>query len=541
MNVRRRWARAFASLAIGAASFVARGAHAEPVRLLVSVGHKAGLAAERPLKFADTDAARVRDVLVSMGGVEPKNAVVLLEPSAPELFGALDRLKAEAQKRKPEDVTLIFYFSGHGDREAIHLGDSRVSISDLSSRLGQIPAALRIVVTDACRATRDKGMTAESAFPISLGQLPQASGSVWINAASDGEAAQESDELQGAIFTHSWLNGLRGAADANGDARVTLDESFAFAHSQTLLRSAKSSGVLQKPEAVVTLKETAPVVLTQTAARLATVSLPPARDTHYLVYAAGAKSVIASIWGSGDRRTALAVPPGRYIVHRRMAGAGGIAQIAIGQGEERALEGPDFTSASLEALARKGELSDQEPDQVAAAPALRHHELSAGFAAGTSASSGFVQAPNVRYAYSFGRWALAVGGALEMANADGAVSSEKTLTPVGTIAVEPRWTFGRTMLRIGGGLRAGAIVQTMTRKDASEIGRADYPAESKNTAFVWGPEIYVALRLLSAKSETVAGLFVDLEGRGNLSLFQRADSLEVVPAFFAGISAGLRF
>ncbi|AKU99331.1 peptidase C14 caspase catalytic subunit p20 [Labilithrix luteola] len=277
MSVRRSraWAWAFALLATCGVFFVARVAHAEPVRLLVSVGHKDGLAAERPLRYADTDAARVRDVLVSMGGVEPKNAVVLAEPTAPELFGALDRLKAEAQKRKPEDVTLIFYFSGHGDREAIHLGDSRVPIADLSARLAQIPAALRIVVTDACRATRDKGMTAEAAFPISLGQLPQASGSVWLNAASDGEAAQESDELQGAIFTHSWLNGLRGAADANGDSRVTLDESFAFAHSQTLLRSAKSSGVLQKPEAVLTLKETAPVVLTQTVSRLATVSLPP--------------------------------------------------------------------------------------------------------------------------------------------------------------------------------------------------------------------------------------------------------------------------
>src|SRR5690606_26313350 len=121
-----------------------------------------------------------------------------------------------------------------------------------------------------------KGFTADEPFAISAAMLPQASGQVWLHASSDGEAAQESDELQGAIFTHAWLNGLRGAADANGDARVTLDESFAFAHSRTLIRSAKSSGVLQKPEAVVSLREGGPVVLTQTAARMGTLSLPQA-------------------------------------------------------------------------------------------------------------------------------------------------------------------------------------------------------------------------------------------------------------------------
>ena len=140
---------------------------------------------------------------------------------------------ADAKKHPAEDVTIIFYFSGHGDREAIHLGESRVLVSELSARLSQVPAALRIVVTDACRSSREKGMTAEPAFPISLGLLPSARGSVWLNAASDGEAAQESDELQGAIFTHAWLNGLRGAAAANGDARVTLDERSRSASSRS--------------------------------------------------------------------------------------------------------------------------------------------------------------------------------------------------------------------------------------------------------------------------------------------------------------------
>ena len=251
-------------------------------------------------------------------------------------------------------MTLVFYFSGHGDRDAIHLGDDRVLVADITQKLGEIPAGLRIAVTDACRATRDKGFASDEPFAISTAILPQAAGQVWLHASSDGEAAQESDDIQGAIFTNAWLSGLRGAADTNGDARVTLDESFAFAHAQTLIRSSKSSGVVQKPEAVINLREAAPVVITQTAARMGTLSLPAAKDTHFLVYTAGGKTVLSELWSTPDRPLLLNVPPGRYIVQRRLAGAGALATIALSAGEERKVDERDFASSTLEPIAAKG-------------------------------------------------------------------------------------------------------------------------------------------------------------------------------------------
>ena len=237
------------ALALGAVAWVG-AAQAEPVRILVAAGHKLGLAAESPLKYADTDASRVGEVLVGLGGVRAENAIILAEPSKAQLFAAIDRARAVAEKHVPDEVTLVFYFSGHGDRAAIHLGEERVLVTELTTKLGEVPAGLRIAVTDACRTNREKGFVADEPFAISATTTAQATGQVWLHASREGEAAQESDELHGAIFTHAWLNGLRGAADANGDARVTLDESFAFAHSQTLIRSSKSSGVMQKPEPV---------------------------------------------------------------------------------------------------------------------------------------------------------------------------------------------------------------------------------------------------------------------------------------------------
>lgn len=509
----------------------------EPVRLLVSVSHRQGLAAERPLKYADADAARVRDVLVQMGGVKPQDATVLAEPTLTQLDAALDKLKADAKKHAPEDVTLIFYFSGHGDREAIHLGENRVLVSELSARLNQVPAALRIVVTDACRSSREKGMTAEPAFPISLGLLPSARGSVWLNAASDGEAAQESDELQGAIFTHAWLNGLRGAADANGDARVTLDESFAFAHSQTVLRSAKSLGVIQKPEAVMSLTETTPVVLTQTATRQAQVSLPAARDTHYLVYASGAKSVLAEIWGADDRRTALALPAGRYLVHRRMNGQGGLAHLSVGEGEQRNLESSDFAPASLEALARKG--GDENVDSGAEKEKKPvAYDVFGGYTLGTNSRNPLVHGPELGFAYAPSSWWAFTGGlGMQLASRTLTDSTEQTITPLARVGWEPRLHLGRVVLFVNGGARAGMIIQTVKRNDAAQLARGGYATSQTQSAFTFGPELRAGARVGFLGDR----LFATLAASGDLGLFQESGAEKAIPTVGGLLALGGSF
>jgi hypothetical protein len=529
----RKW---LARAALGLASVVfASAANAEPVRILVAAGSQRGLAAERPLKFAHTDATRVREVMVGQGGVRTEHATVLMEPSRAQLFAALELAKAEAQKHTAGEVTLVFYFSGHGDREALHLGDERVLLTDIQSKLNEVPAGLRIVVTDACRATRDKGFSAEAPFAISVTTIPQATGSVWLHASSDGEAAQESDELQGAIFTHSWLNGLRGAADANGDSRVTLEESFAFAHSQTLIRSAKSSGVLQKPEAVVSLREASPVVLTQAYAKLGTLSLPSAKDTHFLVYQAGSKSVIAELWGSGDRRTALSLAPGRYIVQRRVAGNGGAAQIAIGEGEARSVEERDFAPASLEALARKGgELGE-----------VTKHEVAVGYDLGQNARSGFLHGP--RAAYSYAPWpslAFTGGASLELSDVSAVQRDERMRAGFVRFGVEPRLRLGVFTVRAGLGGRAGVLWQTLAKKDLFAPLVPTAAQETTNAAFGFGPEVYAALRLgtRSGTNESLeAGYFVDIGGTGSALFFREESAMKTMLGGAVMSSLGAQF
>lgn len=495
----------------------ATAASAEPVRLLIAAGSQKGLAAERPLKFAHADAARVRDIFVRYGSMRPRDAEVLREPSRAELASAFARAQAEAARHKPDEVTIVFYFSGHGDREAIHLGDERVLLSDVQAELAKVPAALRIVVTDACRTTREKGFTAEEPFAISLGASPQASGSVWLHASSDGESAQESDELEGAIFTHAWLNGLRGAADANGDARVTLDESFAFAHAQTMIRSSKSSGVLQKPEAIVNLRELAPVVLTETSPRLSAFSLPTGRDVHYLVYTAGATSVLAELWGAPERRTAFHVPAGRYVVFRRVAGQGGAAHIELANGEERALAPSDFAPVSLDVIAQKG------------GDAVHPHEVDAAFEIGTSKRFGLSEGARLGYSYALTpTFALTLGAGVAASSPRGSANQEHVVGGTARIGAELRFPLARNVSFLAGaGAHAGVLWQTVVRADASIVELDGYAAQRTERAFTAGPEVLAGLRLATDATGKRA-LFGELTLGGRASLLQQDGVIHTV-------------
>lgn len=64
---------------------------------------------------------------------------------------------------------------------------------------------------------------------------------------SADEAAQESDRIGGSFFTHALVSGMRGAADASGDGKITLTEAYRFAFEETLQRTAQTQFGSQHP------------------------------------------------------------------------------------------------------------------------------------------------------------------------------------------------------------------------------------------------------------------------------------------------------
>jgi hypothetical protein len=503
---------------------VAASARAEPLRVLVAAGSGVGVEGEQPLRHAREDAKRVADVFVSVGGVRQENAIVVDEPTPSTLAAAFQRARAIALAHRPEEVTLLFYFSGHGDAQAIHAGEHAVPLAEIAAKMGEVPAALKLAIVDACRnvRTRPKGVSAEAPFAISL-QAPAATGAVWLHASADGEAAQESDDLGGAIFTHYWVAGLRGAADANGDGRVTLSESYDFAYNQTLYRSSRGSGTLQRPAASFALKEAYPLVLTTTLATSA-LKLPRSADAQYLVYALGSHTIAAEAWGSPERAITVAVPPGRYVVQRRAPGANGAIELALGKGEAKDLSSADFRPFAEETLAQKG-------GEVI----VRPHELELGYGAGSSALYTFGQSLRWRYAYRFDAWAVSLGSEAGL-GADTTPAEDVHVTWIGGSArFERRAMLGDIALRLGLGPRATLVAQRLDRSDAAQVALGGYPTRQSFHALAWGGDLALGARLSLGKGFSLGA---DVEG---WLLFADAGGVRGYPGITGAMVAGFSF
>ena len=93
-----------------------------------------------------------------------------------------------------------------------------------------------------------------------------ARGHAFLTASSADEAAQESDRIGAAFFTHYLVSGLRGAADANRNGHVTLHEAYQFAYHETLRRTERTAAGPQHPRYDFQLAGTGDFVMTDLSA-----------------------------------------------------------------------------------------------------------------------------------------------------------------------------------------------------------------------------------------------------------------------------------
>ena len=514
--------------AVLTASVAASGpAHADPIRILVAASHARGAPGELALHHAAADVDQVERVLTSLGDFSREDVIRLVDPTLTELDAAFDHARALAATHAPGEVTFLFYFSGHGDRDRIHLGAEVVAMTDIAARARAVPAALRLLVTDACRnfPTRSKGVTTEPGFAIANPTASPADGVVWLFASGEGEPAQESDELEGAIFTHYWVNSLRGAGDVNGDGRVTLAESYDFAYGQTLLRSARSSGVLQHPAAVFDLREAAPIVLTRTFASNTLLRFPQAADTHYLVYSLGSRAVLGEIWGSADREAVFALAPGRYLVQRRSSAGSGGLELSLSAGEARTLRASEFRAAPEEQLASKGGTF-----------VVRPHEIGVELAAGATRLSSYGGAVEVRYAYHWDDWALSLGVGGGYGLQSTSAENVKLTSLGGDVVFERRWRVGPLGLGLGVGAEGDVFWQSLERKDAARVAAAGYPTTQYYAGFAPGPMAMLHMRLPLGQSP-----WVEASAQGGVLFPSFGDSLGELWTARFGVGAGLDF
>jgi hypothetical protein len=339
-------------------------------RFLVAVGNGVGLADEEPLRFAQLDAERFRDVFVDLGAVSGARASVITDGGIHALELALARLHGQVEEavRLGERVDVLFYLSSHGDAESVHLDGERYPLATLEQRLKQLPATATLLVLDSCRvritsSDRDKGAVRGPAFDVTVQRELAPQGFVTLYAARDGEAAQESDALQGAYFTHHLVVGLRGAADFDADKKVTLAEAWRHAHQTTLARSHATASA-QHPEMNQALTGEAELVLVDLARADATLRVPAHVQGALLLLDVQSGRVLFEVDKAAGRAFDIAMPARLVRAQLRASARPDVVQIGdvdLRLGGQHTLDDAALTEQPLVVAMNKGLAHDLTP------------------------------------------------------------------------------------------------------------------------------------------------------------------------------------
>jgi hypothetical protein len=341
-------------------------ARAEVKRVALIMAHHRGAQGETELLYAHEDARRLAEVLRRHGGFRAEDVVVLLEGTAEEARTALialnDRVRQAVQGRGQaagDDVLLVVYYSGHADQDALHLGESRLSVRELRMLVSGSAARFRILILDACRsggATRGKGGRPAPAFALELDDRLEAEGMAVIAATAADEDAQESDRLRGSIFSHHLISGLLGAADASGDGRVSLGEAYSYAYDQTVKASSRTLAGTQHPSYEFDTRGQGDPVLTDLAmSRADQALLVFDRPGDFLVLEGDQDGPVVAEVGVPGRGRRLALRPGRYFLRERAPGEIHEGTLALAPGQIFAVSGWSYTRLAYARQVRKGE------------------------------------------------------------------------------------------------------------------------------------------------------------------------------------------
>ena len=247
----------FAALASFLVVFLATAiASAKDVRLAIVVGNNGSATLGRAeLRYADDDAAKYA-ALFATGTPEdvellarfdadtarlfPAQAKKAVAPTRVAMDAAIARMaaRAKAAQEHGDSVVFTFVFAGHGDVEEgrgfLELEDGRFFREDLESLLTKIPAARAHVLLDACNSVymlvaRKPGGTRfttpeeiERSMAARLAHV-----GTFVSTSADAQVYEWS-RIESGVFSHSLRSGLSGAADLDGDGRVTYAELRAF-------------------------------------------------------------------------------------------------------------------------------------------------------------------------------------------------------------------------------------------------------------------------------------------------------------------------
>lgn len=316
---------AFASAIVALAPSAARADEAaapvttvpHPYAYGILVGSNPGGPGQQTLRYAEDDARRMADVLSQLGRYGKADMRVLVRPDQARVFATIDEIgtKLREHQQKGEQAVLVFYYSGHAKANAFNLGGSELAITALRDKLQKLPTTLTLIVLDACQSgqfARTKGTEAAADFSFNSVSRLTTKGIAVMASSSAQELSQESDELKSSYFTHHLVVGLRGAADADGDGRVSVDEAYRYAYRRTLAATAQTQVGSQHVTLETDLAGQGDVPVTYPSDARSQLELPGPLDARVLVQHKASGNVVAEVHKAAGAPLRLAFVAGAY-------------------------------------------------------------------------------------------------------------------------------------------------------------------------------------------------------------------------------------
>jgi formylglycine-generating enzyme required for sulfatase activity len=214
-----------------------------------------------PLKYSCADVIRFRDALVQ-AGVKEENIVVMHDgeprlparylPEAKKIREELALLLAQLEK----DDSLIVALAGHGvqfegeRRSYFCPADARlaeretlIALDEIYQQIDECAATRKLLLVDACRNDPQSELS-RSRPTVKLESVtrpqdePVPQGIIALFSCREGQRSFEHPDLKHGLFFHSILEGWQGAADADRNGKLTLDELAVYSKvkTQTLAR-----------------------------------------------------------------------------------------------------------------------------------------------------------------------------------------------------------------------------------------------------------------------------------------------------------------
>ena len=294
-------------------------------RVGLFVGANKGNFTEENLFYAPEDALKMYMAFSNFGNLHKNLAFLVQNESVSYVKSKITELKERISLLKSQNnqpVECVFYYSGHGGTDGLHIDNNLYSYTDLYGDLKSLGCNMMIIMLDACNSGRMlsvKGVK-YSADKFRVKMYDSKSGEIFITSSADTEYSQELDEYKGSVFTHFLVNGLLGSADENKDKRITLTEAYTFASEKTIHKTFGSAKGFQVPKYKYNVKGSQNIVLTELNVDTEIIVLPavlPNVDSGSLTFMVKDKGVVFGDFKFTKGYCRLSIPKGKYLVRLR--------------------------------------------------------------------------------------------------------------------------------------------------------------------------------------------------------------------------------